>query len=485
MKKKYIKYIVIAVLLIAALIVYNTIRKNSKKPEWRTDKASQGTIREVVTATGSLNPYVLVEVGTEVSGKIDKVFKDFNDKVRKGELLARLDTEILSTSLETAKTDLSKATVSRDEALMDYNISKELYAKQMTSEYEMKKAEYSYKLAQQNLAAAQLRLRTAEKNLQNASITSPIDGVIVARDVNEGQTVAASFSSPTLFKIANNLDQMQITAAVDEADIGRIKTGMPVEFTVDAYAGEQFEGSVQQVRLNSTTEQNVVSYSVIIDAANPEHKLLPGMTTNVTIVVQSKDNVTRIPDAATRFVPSKEVWELFGLKWEDDMIATARKKAMEKMMAQAPSRGNGAIPKAPAGDTVRAGKPSMAGKDSTAAGNKRRGMPGGQGFPNASGMPGGQGFPGASGMPGGGGMFAGRGFGGGGRSGMGMIWVLKGKTPELVPIRTGISDGAFVEVLSPLDPNTVIITGVNYKDASQITGNSALQQQRPGMGPRF
>lgn len=489
MKKKYIKYIVIAVLLIAALVAYNTMRKNKKKPEWRTDKPSTGTIREVVTATGSLNPYVLVEVGTEVSGKIDKVFKDFNDKVRKGELLARLDTEILSTSLETAKTDLSKATVSRDEAQMDYNISKELYNKQMTSEYEMRKAEFSFKSAQQNLAAAQLRLRTAEKNLQNASITSPIDGVIVARNVNAGQTVAASFSSPTLFTIANNLDQMQITANVDEADIGRIKTGMPVEFTVDAYAGERFTGSVQQVRLNSTTEQNVVSYSVIIDAANPEHKLLPGMTTNVTIVIQSKQNVSRIPDTATRFVPSKEVWELFGLKWEDDMVSNARKKAMENMMAKATAKGTETTAKAPARDSVRsgkqsavdkssvAGKPSAAGKDSTSAGQKWRGMTRGQG---TSGSPIGTGSSGF-----GGGMFAGSGsFGGSGRSGMAMIWVLKGKTPELVPVRTGISDGAFVEVLTPLDPNTVIITGVNYKDASQITGNSALQN-RSGMGPRF
>jgi HlyD family secretion protein len=478
MKKKYIKYIVIGVLLIVGLFVFNKVRKNSKKPEWRTEKPTSGTIREVVTATGSLNPYVLVEVGTEVSGKIEKLYKDFNDKVRKGELLAKLDTEILSTSLESARTDLNKASVSRDEALMDYNISKELFAKQMTSEYEMKKAEFTYKQAQQNLAAAQLKLRGAEKNLRNASITSPIDGVIVARDVNEGQTVAASFSSPTLFTIANNLDQMQITANVDEADIGSIKTGMPVEFSVDAYAGEQFTGTVQQIRLNSSTEQNVVSYSVIIDAANPEHKLLPGMTTNVTIVIQSKQNVTRIPESATRFTPSKEVWELFGLKWEDDLVSNARKKAIQNAMALRSSAAADATAKTPARDSLQSGKPETAKRDSSAAGQRKPGMPGRQGMVAASGGPSAAGFPGSNNPS------AMAAFGGSGRSGMGMIWVLKGKTPELITVRTGISDGAYLEILSPLDPNTVIITGVIYKDASQITGNSALQG-RTGMGPRF
>ncbi len=452
--KKYLKFIIIAVLVIAALVAFTQIKKHKNKPEWRTDKPSNGTIREVVTATGSLNPYVLVEVGTEVSGKIAKIYKDYNDRVRRGELLAKLDTEILMTSLESARADVNKAAISRDEAKLEFDIRTELFQKDMAAEYEMKKADYAYKQAQQNLANAQLRLQTAQKNLQNASITSPIDGVIVARNVNEGQTVAASFSSPTLFTIANNLDQMQITANVDEADIGKIKLEMPVEFTVDAYAGEQFSGSVQQIRLNSTTEQNVVSYSVIIDADNPEHKLLPGMTTNVSIIIQSKENVLRIPETATRFSPTKETWELFGLKWEDDLISNARKQAMEKAMAKFKPAGLDSLQEP--GTRARTGKMPAVGDSTRRAFSRQRGF-GGPAM---------------------------RGSNGSGRSGSAMIWVLKDKTPELMMVRTGVSDGAFVEIQGELDSDTVIITGVNYKDPSQANGNSAIQRG-PGMGARF
>ena len=452
--KKYLKYVIIALLLIAAAIVFIQLRKSSNRPEWKIDSPSKGTIREVVTATGSLNPTVLVEVGTEVSGTIKTLYKDFNDKVRKGEVLARLDTEILAASVESAQAEVNKARVSRDEASMEYNNSETLFSRDMISSYELQKDKYSLDQAKLNLATALLRLQTAEKNLKNATITSPIDGVIVSREVSEGQTVAASMNSPTLFTIANNLDQMEITASVDEADIGKISVGLPVEFSVDAHAGQMFTGSVQQIRLKSETEQNVVSYSVIIDAANPDHKLLPGMTTNVTIITQSKENVIRIPETATRFTPSKEVWELFGLKWEDDLIPNARKAAMEKAMASAPG---GRVPSRdnPRPDSAKA--PS---------GRPPRGFPGG--------MP-----PG--GMPGG----VNRGGGNGRNGGSALIWVLKDKTPELIMVRTGVSDGAFVEVLSPLDPDTKIITGVNYKDPSQAKVNSALQQGRPGMGPRF
>ena len=294
--KKYIKYIIIIALITSAIVIWRNYRKNKNQPEWRTDKAASGDIREVVTATGSLNPYVLVSVGTEVSGKIDKLYKDFNDHVRKGELLARLDTEILQTNLDAARGDLAKASTAMEEAKLDYELLQELFKKQMTPEYDVKKALFKYQTAQQTVANSRLNLQRAQKNLDNAYITSPINGVIVSRDVDEGQTVAASMNAPTLFKIANNLDQMQITANVDEADIGKIKLGLPVEFNVDAYPSAQFSGEVKQIRLNPSSENNVVSYSVIIDAANPDHKLLPGMTTNVTIVIQAKQNVLRIPE---------------------------------------------------------------------------------------------------------------------------------------------------------------------------------------------
>jgi len=466
--KKYIKYIILIALIIAATIVWRNYRKIKNQPEWRTDKASTGDIREVVTATGSLNPYVLVSVGTEVSGKIDKLYKDFNDRVRKGELLARLDTEILQTNLDAAKGDLAKATTAMEEAKLDYELLQELFKKQMTPEYDVKKALFKYQTAQQTVANSRLNLQRAQKNLDNAYITSPINGVIVSRDVDEGQTVAASMNAPTLFKIANNLDQMQITANVDEADIGKIKLGLPVEFNVDAYPSSQFFGEVKQIRLNPESENNVVSYSVIIDAANPDHKLLPGMTTNVTIVIQAKQNVLRIPETATRFKPSKEVWELFGLEWDDELLNAGRnaiKAAMEKSKAETAGQIAGKTD-ANRAETATAVNPAASRKQipdslktrlAKTMGN--RGQGGNVHSPSA-------------------------GFGvAGRRSRTSVVWVIEGKTPKPVPVKTGISDGAFVEVLEGIDQNAVMITGVNYKDPKQAANNNS--PTGPGMGRRF
>ena len=470
--RKTLTYVIIAVIVIAGVLIFTQVRKKKNQPEWKLDSISNGTIREVVTATGSLNPTVLVEVGTEVSGTIKTLYKDYNDNVRKGELLAKLDTEILMANVESAQTDLTKARISRDDARMEYKNSQALRAKDMVSEYDLQKAKNTLDQAELSYSTSQLKLKTAQKNLSNATIVSPIDGVIISREVSEGQTVAASMNAPTLFTIANNLDQMEITASIDEADIGKIKVGLPVEFTVDSHAGETFTGSVQQIRLKSTSEQNVVSYNVIIDAANPEHKLLPGMTTNVSIITQSKDNVPRIPEAATRFTPTKEMWKLFGLKWEDDLISNARKSAMEKLMGN-PSQ------EKPSEATAQNGKSKADTAKATAQnseGGRGRGGRSGRGpGTNPGGMRGG-------GMPGGGapGMMGG---GSNGRSSMSMIWVLKDKTPELIAVRTGVSDGAFVELLSPLDSDVTIITGVNYKDPSQAQGQSALRG--PGMGGRF
>ncbi|PKN73889.1 MAG: efflux RND transporter periplasmic adaptor subunit [Candidatus Cloacimonetes bacterium HGW-Cloacimonetes-3] len=463
--KKYIKYIVIVLVIVAAIVMWSRFSKQKNQPEWRMDKPSEGSIREVVTATGSLNPYVLVNVGTEVSGKIDKLYKDFNDRVKKGELLAKLDTEILRTNLDAAKGDLAKANTAMDEAKLDYDLLKELYKKNMTPEYDVKKAQFKYETSQQNVANAKLNLQRAQKNLNNASITSPIDGIIVSRDVDEGQTVAASMSSPTLFMIANNLDQMQITANVDEADIGKVKLGMPVEFTVDAYPTSRFDGSVKQIRLNPSSESNVVSYSVIIDVANPERKLLPGMTTNVTIIIQSKENALRIPETATRFKPSKEIWELFGLKWDEELLnagrnamkASAEKAAAEMKnnasdtpkpataaQAQAPKPGRGAVP-----DSIKAKFAVKRGGDMASGTNPGMGASGGAK-----------------------------------RSRTAVVWVLEGKTPKPVPVKVGISDGANVEVLEGLQANATLLVGVNYKDPKQASAN-ASSPSGPGMGRRF
>ncbi|MFA5509721.1 MAG: efflux RND transporter periplasmic adaptor subunit [Candidatus Cloacimonadaceae bacterium] len=444
--KRYIKYIVIAIILIAVIFGYMSCRKKKNRPEWRTDTTSFGNIREVVTATGSLNPYVLVEVGTEVSGKIEKLYKDFNDNVKRGELLATLDTELLRTALESSRAELTKAQTSQAEAKLDHDNLVELVKHGMAAEYDLRKAEFRMQQAQQSLATARLNLQRAQKNLDNAYIKSPIDGVIVGRSVDEGQTVAASLNAPTLFKIANNLDKMQITANVDEADIGRIKVGLPVEFSVDAYTTMAFTGEVQQIRLNPVTEQNVVSYSVIIDADNPGRVLLPGMTTNVTIIVKSRQNTMRIPETATRFRPSKELWTLFGLKWEDDMIQKEREKAMEELQKEL--------------EKMRTAQ-SEEGKDDQDDAQPRRGRGGGQG--------------GGGGMPSGG--FGMMGMGGGGS--MSAVWILKDDKPMLRMVQTGISDGAFVEVISGIKEGETLISGVVYKNSKQAAVGNPMGG--PGM----
>ncbi len=430
--KKYIKYVLILALIIVAFILWNNYRKAKKAPEWRTDSPSQGSVREVVTATGSLNPYVLVNVGTEVSGKIEKLYKDYNDVVRRGELLAKLDTELLATSLEAARGDLAKAQTALDEAELDYNLQNELFERNMSPEYDLKKARFRVQTAQQNLANARLSLQRAEKNLANAHITSPIDGVIVSRAVDEGQTVAASLNSPTLFIIANNLDRMQITAGVDEADIGKIKLDMPVEFSVDAHPNQRFLGSVQQVRLNPSTESNVVTYSVIIDAQNPERRLLPGMTTNVTFIINSREDVVRIPESATRFRPSKEVWEHFGLKWDDELLNAGRKAIQDAMNKQS---------SAPDSQTAKNETTSK-----TPAHPRRQGIRQGQDREAGS------------------------------TSRMSIVWLLKDNLPQPLAVRTGVSDGAFVELIDELPQDTRLVTGVIYNDTKQANQNSA-----PGM----
>ena len=481
--KKYIKYIVIILVLVVAIIAWGKIKKNKNAPEWRMESPSQGSIREVVTATGSLNPYVLVNVGTEVSGKIEKIYKDFNDRVKKGELLAKLDTELLRTSLEATRGDLAKATTAMNLAKLDYDLQTQLFEKNMTPEYDLKKARYSYETAQQNHANAQLSLQKAQKNLDNAFITSPIDGIIVSRSVDEGQTVAASLNSPTLFVIANNLDQMQITASVDEADIGKIKVGQIAEFNVDAHPSSRFQGTVKQVRLNPTTESNVVTYSVIIDAQNPDHRLLPGMTSNVTIVIQAKENAMRIPETATRFRPSKEIWESFGLKWDDELLNAGR-KAMQEAMQQATAQKPATETKQPSAQTSQSGTKQPAAQTpqaGTRSGNQANiaNLPDSIKAKIAARQQGNQAMP--SGRSGQGGFNMGGAFSP--RSRFAVVWVMDDKTPKPIVIKTGVSDGANVEVLEGIEANASLITGVIFKDPKQA--NSATSPTGPGMGRRF
>ncbi len=466
--KKTLKVLLLIAVIIGSIYGYNSYRKSKMKPEWRLDTPNMGTIREVVTATGFINPHVMVNVGTEVSGKIERLYKDFNAPVRRGELLAKLDTEILQTNLETAQNELTRANTTVEETKFDLNLLQEMVRKDMATTYDLKKAEFKHDQSLQTLNNAKTALLRAQKNLENAYIKSPIDGIIVSRNVDEGQTVAASLNAPTLFIIANNLQQMQITADVDEADIGKIVVGMPVEFTVDAYTGRPFRGSVKQIRLSPKSEQNVVTYSVIIDAQNPEGRLLPGMTANVTIVVSAKQNVMRIPETAIRFRPSMEVWKLVGIEWDDDLygLGALRNLAHQMMQPDTSATAKNNTPETQARPQTRTQPP--AGTDpARAAGMTRRGRP--EGTP--SGVPGTTPNPNfASSMP-------------SRRRNTAVVWVLEKGIPRSRVIQTGISDGAFIEVTGGLDAEVSLITGVIFKDPKQMT--NPMMPSGPGMGRRF
>lgn len=303
MKTKRIVWAAIALLLIIA--GFTLLRKSDDIKQMPvTAKVTIGDISTTVTATGTVEPIKTITVGTQVSGIISKVYVDYNSVVKKGQVLAELDKTVLNSQLASATTDLNNAKTQMDYQKSTYNRDKVLYAKKAISATDMETATYNYETAKLNYQKASYAKKVAETNLGYATIYSPIDGVILSKDVDAGQTVAASFSTPTLFSITNNLHQMQVLANVDEADIGQVKDGQTVTFTVDAYPNDTFQGVVTQVRLEPTTTSNVVTYTVVINAPNPQLKLLPGLTANVTIYIIQKNHILLIPNKALNFHPT-------------------------------------------------------------------------------------------------------------------------------------------------------------------------------------
>lgn len=268
-----------------------------------TATAERGTISRTVTATGTIEAVTTVEVGTQVSGVIEKLYADFNSVVKKGQLLAKLDETMLRASLDQTRASLMDAEADLAYQKSNYQRMKSLNDKQLIAQADFDQVEYSYKRAIASVANAKASLERNQVNLNYASIYSPIDGVVLNCAVEEGQTVAASFNTPTLFTIANDLTRMEVQADVDEADIGQVRTEQKVEFTVDAFPGETFAGTVTEIRLQPAISSNVVTYTVIINAPNPEKKLMPGMTASVTVILAESKNVTTIPVKAMKFNP--------------------------------------------------------------------------------------------------------------------------------------------------------------------------------------
>jgi HlyD family secretion protein len=320
MNRKKIKKLLIAgaVIIILALTAYYFLRSNNNEPKFVTEKAAKGDIVMTVTATGTVNPVTTVLVGTQVSGTINAIYVDYNSQVKKGHLIARIDpapfeaqVEQARANLLSARANLEKATATRIDANRAMLRNKELFSKDLIarSDFDTSETNFDTAVAQENAAKAQIAqtaaaLKLVETNLQYTKIISPVEGVVISRNVDVGQTVAASFQTPTLFSIAQDLTKMQIDTNVDESDIGNIKVGQDVEFIVDAYPDMTFKGTVWQVRNAPITVQNVVTYDVVIKVDNPELKLKPGMTANVSIIIAIKKDILKIPNAALRFSPS-------------------------------------------------------------------------------------------------------------------------------------------------------------------------------------
>lgn len=304
-KKKTL--VIVAVAAIAALAVW--LLSGGKKEEkitFDTAAVAPANIMNSITATGTIEPVTSVTVGTQVSGIVSKLFVDYNSEVKKGQVIAELDKTNLMSQLNTAKTQLATAQSQLNYQTANYKRYKTLFEKGLVAADDFDNAKLSYTQAKEQVASAKEEVQRAQTNLGYATITSPIDGVVLSKSVEEGQTVAASFSTPELFTIAQDLTNMQVVADVDEADIGDVKEGERVTFTVDAYPDDTFEGEVKQVRQEATTTNNVVTYEVVISAPNADLKLKPGLTANVTIYTAERKGVLSVPSKALRFTPQKE-----------------------------------------------------------------------------------------------------------------------------------------------------------------------------------
>ena len=330
-KKKRTWLIILCVIaaVIIGFIIVNATKSSKKELVIRTHVVKEYTVENTVTATGTIEPVETVEVGTQVSGKVEKIYVDFNDVVRKGQLLAELDKLTLNQNVSRAKASLTSSESQLNYAKLTYERTKQLYEANAATLAAYQEAQNSYTQAQMSKKNAQAAYDQALVDLSYAEIYSPIDGVVLDRAVEVGQTVAASFSTPTLFTIAKDLTKMQVEAAVDEADIGQVKSGQRVNFTVDAYTYETFEGSVNQIRMKAVTTSNVVKYTVIISAPNPDLKLFPGMTASVTIVTEEETGLA-VPAEALNFTPMGEMPQknVVWLKKGNDIVAQPVKVGM-------------------------------------------------------------------------------------------------------------------------------------------------------------
>ena len=326
------KKFLISLVIIILIFVPFLINKKSKKVQYIKEPVQERTIIQIVEATGTIEPVNTVDIGAQVSGMISKIYVDYNSEVKKGQILAQIDTSLFEAQLQqaTANINNAKASLSKNQAQLDYDTKtyiryKNLYERNLVSKNDFDLSESSYKAdiaqvaaAKASILQAQANYKTAAANMRYTKITSPVDGIVISKEVEEGQTVAASFQTPKLFTVAEDLNKMQIETSVSEADIGKVKVNQEVNYTLDGYPDKIFKGKVTQVRLSPTTESNVVTYTVIISVENEEGKLMPGMTANVSIITNKAENALTVPNSALKFTiaDNKQKYEQKGI-WID------------------------------------------------------------------------------------------------------------------------------------------------------------------------
>ncbi|HEY2378964.1 MAG TPA: efflux RND transporter periplasmic adaptor subunit [Gemmatimonadaceae bacterium] len=445
MKKSRIAAAAAVVVLAASSVAMYRRADAGQVSPYRFAAVTRGNLQATVSATGALSAVTTVQVGTQVSGQISALYADFNQKVKKGQLLARIDPTLQQQAVQDAQAGVEKAQSQYTTAEQEYGREKTLYDSKVITATEFGTAQSNYDVGKADLKSAQIALDKAKQNLAYTNIYAPIDGVIVARTVDVGQTVAASLSAPELFLIANNLSQMQILANVDESDIGQIAVGQPVTFTVQAYPNRSFTGTVQQVRLQSTTQDNVVNYTTVISCSNSDGKLLPGMTATVQFLTGSATNALLVPNAALRFRATPEMMAEAGIKTRS---ATSGKGA-----TASGATASGATASSPASTSATT--------NGAAAAN------GGQRF-------------GANGAR----------SGSGTRPSGGMLWYLD-KTGKLAVarVKTGLTDGQTTEIIprdstATIQPGLQVITATTAATTTSSSTSSANPLQPQGGGRR-
>ena len=463
MSKRVLILVVFAVALVGAGLYYRS-RETAKVPTPVTAEVTRGDVVAKVDATGTLAPVTTVQVGSQVSGTVKALFVDYNAHVRKGQVIAELDPSLFQTQVDQARATLIKSQADVDRAKVEVGDSssklrraQELYDQKLISRNDLEtaqstamQAEAALKSVEAQVTQARASLNQAQVNLQHTIITSPIDGTVISRNVDVGQTVAASMSAPTLYVIAQDLTHMQVSASIDESDIGRIENGQLVTFRVDAYPQQTFRGTVKQVRLDAKTDQNVVSYTTMIDVPNEDLRLKPGMTANVTVQIAANEDVLRVPNSALRFAPTPELFAALGQEVPQQLAGAGGRRGVAGTAGQTEGRDR----VAQLTSEERAQFAARFTPEQRAEFQQRRA---------AAGDP-------PAGAAGG---------------GFGRVWVLRDGKLQLLRVRTGVTDGAMTAIVGgELKEGDRVVTGITEPGATATsqTANPLLPFGRRGGG---